>query len=291
MKKSIPIIVGLLAFGMVFASFTRASALSPPSWVPTTVSGWTLGYQGPLNNTGLEINSSAIKVVSNWTQVWYQGASSSVDGIVGVVAMQYDQDYFSKQLSPTVKTALQLLNSTFTGTTVWDALAYFMSYIGPVTDEKANIAGASGAISVNLTWGLGASFYLLYAYAGPKAMCIFGMFVNSTFIDDVNANLTDSIYTYIRPYFSLISTAFGSFLTIFAELGISSMQPAAEIAPATSAGTPTSTSVVKTFASSYVQQVAASNGGATPGYAVGIVGAMTAIAVFLIVRKKKMAVV
>ena len=206
--------------------------------------------------------------------------------------MQYDQDYFSKSLSSAAKTAMDYLVPSFTGTTVWDAIEALFSteFTTSYADEKANIAGSTGAFSLNISTGL-SSFYLLFAYAGPKAMTVFGVFIDSEFLDAVTSNDTGAMFTYIDPYLGSIATAFSGILTSFAGLAVSSASASSAIAPATMASTPTPSSSVNSFASTYTQQVAATNGGSSvPGYAISVIGAFTIIAVFLIVRKKKIAV-
>lgn len=308
MKKRIPLIVSLLAFGMVFASVSRASAttLSPPSWVPSTVSGWTLGYNGTLASA-YNISIPDVKVVSNWTQVWYELSSSTVNGIIGVIDIQYAKDYFSQTLSSKALSVIAEIEvadpklGKFTGSTAWDFLAWIMNIISidgdgtNATDETSNIAGSTHAVSLNLTFGA-ANFYLLYAYAGPEAMCVFGLTVKA----DFSSLSSTAMYTYTQDYLYTIYTLFSIFLFITADFGVMSsgilattaVTPQSVIAPATKATTATNETTVNNFASTYVTAVAATNnsGSSLPGYVIPIVGITAVIAVFLIYRKKKMVV-
>jgi hypothetical protein len=282
---------------MVFASVARASALSAPSWVPTAVSGWTLGYEGPVDSTygaALDFGDSGPKVLTNWTQVWYMLSSGTTNGIIGVLAMEFDQDYFSKTLSADVKSALSMMSGyglpAFSGNTVWDVLVWYMgllAYYGTgsaAIDETSSISGATKAISISLDWGT-VNFYLLYAYAGPKTMCIFSL----TIAADFSSYDSSGMYDYMKPYLSTVAYCFGTVLVAVAALGMSAVIPEAVLddqAPKSSANT--SVSDTKSFASTYVAAVAATNASSVPGYPIAIIGAAAIFAAFLIVRKKKM---
>jgi len=304
--RTLKVITGVLVLSMLVfgVSIAQVKALSPPSWVPTTVAGWTLAYSAPFTSP-YELAVGNNSIVSNWTQIWFSNTSDILSGIIGVVTFQYSSDFFDQQLSSTLKNLIQLyVPGASNVNTIWDFFEFIMNASfssDGFMDQTANITGASGAFSFNMT-DESSSFYLLYAYAGPKAMMIFSMDLDPTILSWFDSNDTTDLGNYLmgnstseEPCAYWIAFEFASILTIFADIGLQSSSVSAPVAAvaalphAADLTSATSESVVNSFASSYVSQVAGTNG--IDGYPVLFVALAGMLAVFVIVRKRKIAVV
>jgi hypothetical protein len=214
--------------------------------------------------------------------MWVQNSSDVLQGVVGVVDLQYSTNVYGAPLSSNAKAFFQLLNSSFTGTTVWDALTFiFVNFLGG-QDVTSQITGASGAVAINWT-DEGFGLYLLFAYAGPKVMIIFSLGLDPTVLEWIGSNATSEINSWFYTYVGYIGVAFAGIASSIAELGVSSITP--QIHTSTEAAL-TNSSVLFSFANTYVP--AAAPPSTTPGYSVPLVAAMAAtgmVAVVVITRK------
>ncbi len=297
--------VGLLVASLVLTSATtvRAQTLAVPSWVPAKIDNFTMVYNGSLVS-GLQLGTTDI-VKSNWTQLYIKNDSTSLLGVVGVLTMEYTQDFFSKPVPALIKYGLSMGAfsglPTFTGTSTWDLFFWMMGLISTgnnetaVVDEKASVPNAMGAFSFNVSCSSEWNFYMLYAYKAQFAMMVFAM--------DFHWNLTDmmmhyeaadgQIKSWFESYVGLLVAAFGSIMTVFATLasglGMASLPEIAggSITPTGTTDVPTSEQDVNTLGNSY----AGSLPGGIPGYPVALIGIASLFAVLFIVQKKRKAIV
>ncbi len=300
-------LVGLLVASLVLTSTTtvQAQTISVPAWVSSTtnIAGWNMVYNGSLT---ADLDLASTKVKTNWTQLFIKNSSTTVLGIVGVVTIEYTEDFFSKTIAnlDTFKTTLATYFPSlpaFTGTTVWDFFNWTMGLIagamGTVTvNEKNNIPNANGAFSLNLTTFGEGSFYLLYAYKGTYAMMVFAMNFEwdlSTLWGYYEAGNT-AIQTWFNTYVVYLVSAFGTIMTAFANmatgLGVASIPATAglgSITPTAGGNVETSSSDVNALANAFAGALP----GGIPGYPVLLVGIASLFAVLVIVQKKRKAIV
>lgn len=295
------IFVGLFVTCLVITSATtvHGQALTPPSWVPQQVTGWNVAYN---NYTVGLLDVGGNNVKSNWTQIWFKNTSSVIEGVVGVVSFEYNDNYFGKAVPNAIKTALAYGYSglpAFTGNTVWDLFEWMMKLVADgmgttITDEKANIAGADGAFSLNMTGSL--NFYLLYAYRNTFAMMIFAMTVDQQVDDWAQSENFGAMNLFMGDFVSLLVSAFSSIMTMMTYIAgidpslgaapaVADIVPTGDITP--TAGGATSEQDVNNFANSYVQLFP----GGIPGYPVALIGIASLFAVLVIVQKKRKAIV
>ncbi len=298
-------LVGLLVICLVFMGTTtvHGQALTPPAWVPTAVSGWTLAYN---NYTYSLLDIGSDNVVSNWTQIWFKNVSNVVQGAVGVVSFEYKEDYFSKAVPDTVKRIISIAGAggyglpAFSGSTMWDLFKWMMGAIGSTDaigfmDQKGNVTGADGAFSVNVTVG-GSNFYLLYAYRNKYATMIFALSVDQTLHDWYLQGNSTQMNAFLGNFVTLLVSAFSTIMTLMtwiatfdpsvgAAPSIADIIPTGGIVP--TAANPSSPQDVNTFADSYVALFP----GGIPGYPVLLVTIASFFAVLVIVQKKRKAII
>jgi hypothetical protein len=222
--------------------------------------------------------------------MWVQNSSDVLQGVVGVVDLQYSTNLYGEPLSSNGKAFMQDLNSSFTGTTVWDAVSFiFENYLNG-QDVTSQISGASGAIAINWTEE-GFGLYLLLAYAGAKVMVIFSLALDPTVLDWLGTNATSEINSWFYTYVGYIGFAFAGIATSIAELGTSSIAP--QIHTSDEITSLTNASVLFAFANTYVP-AAAPPASTIPGFSTALFGASAAtgvIALLAITRKRRAPVV
>jgi hypothetical protein len=300
MKTKSKMLVGLLVASLMVMSATavRAQAIAVPSWVPKNIPGWTMIFNGTAT-AGVTIGKADL-VVSTWAQLFIKNDSTTLQGVAGVMGIEYSEDFFSKALSASAKATIQtystIVGKEFTGNTVWDAFFYVAgtvgAAIGTVTDETSKIPTATGAFSLNISFGAYADFYLLFAFKGKYAMMAFAMNFEYSLaqIQSYLASASTAIKTWVEAYMTFLQTTYGTIMTLFAGLSTAS-----DPEPESASGSISPTAPVAETTPAQVNEVGGAYmtalPGGIPGYPVLLVGIASFFAVLVIVQKKRKAIV
>ncbi len=295
---------GLFVVTLFLTSVTstvRAQATLVPSWVPKTVGDWNLAYNGTFASGALALGNNKMK--SNWTQVWFKNTSTILDAVVGVVTIEYTEDFFGKQIQSGWKSLINAWGTIrglpeFNGTTNWDLFKWLLKEVtGAVSAvfTEESISGATDAVSFNFTSAGYGAFYFLVAYRGTYISMVFALNFPTDFWTWLNAkNYTTMYNNWVKPYADKIATGFSTLLSAFLllvgnvpELGAADalIEPTGSIVPTQSVET--SQQNVNNFAGIYMGLLP----GGIPGYPLLLVGIASFFAVLFIVQKKHKTIV
>jgi len=297
MKKTFALAATCLAVIMVLAPMSGAKALSPPSWVPQTVAGWTLAYSEPYNASyyGVDENISVggVSLISNWTQMWIQGSLNNITGLIGVVSLEYSSDFLDAPISSENLQFIHAIWPGFTGSTPWQFMKYVLVTNSTDTDWSdvtSQVSGATGALAFNSS-----DFYMLYAYSGAKVMMLFSFDWSEYGWDSAFlGNESSQIAIWFGFAIEIVVLLFFVFADYLTESSVQATPASTINAQNIHPESIASLSVLESFAGTYVSEAAPKSTSVIPGYSILLVSASLMAGMMVLVeiaRKRKLAVV